>query len=188
MPQLTGREMAEFIEAHYTSPGDNLFRMERLPIYAGNAAQTARWLTGAAEPDWEVKQGWLDALREDRERGLRAQRVRVFTPGMTDDERAACAFGYAYNGRYEEIRVIHRGEHPPVDILDHDYWLITPARGQVEVLRMHYADDGAFLGADVVPRDGHEPYLRESRLAWAIAEDFAPWWERHTELHERLAA
>lgn len=186
--QLDEQGLGDYIDARYQQRGDHLFRMERLPVYEGNAPQTARWLTGAAEPDWATKQGWLDVLADDKRRGLVSRRVRILSEALTDDERAACAFGYAYNGRHEDIRVLHRGEHPVPDLLDHDYWIITPTHGRVSVLAMHYSPDGRFTGATEVPPTQHGPYIEEARLSWAIGEPFHQWWDRHGDLHQRRVA
>jgi len=185
---LNERQLGEYIDAHYQRRGDQLFRMERLPVYEGNAAQTARWVGGATEPDWATKRGWLELLADDKRRGLVSRRVRLFTADMTDDERASCAFGYALNGRYEDIRVLRAGEHPRLDVLDHDYWVIDTRDHVRHVLAMRYDPAGRFLGADVIPPAGHTPYARERKLGWAIAEPFNQWWAKHPDLHRRTAA
>jgi hypothetical protein len=186
---LDGASLGAYIEANYRRPGDRLFRMERLPRYADNAAQTARWLAGAAEPDWAAKQPWLDYLADNQRRGLIAQRVRAFGLVLTDDELAACAFGYAYNGRYEDIRVLHGGEHAiPAGLIPEDYWLIEPADGPVSALRMDYDAVGVFRGAELVAADAVVAYMADRDRALAAAEPFATWWARHLELPRRHAA
>ncbi|QYN41079.1 hypothetical protein K1T35_47920 (plasmid) [Pseudonocardia sp. DSM 110487] len=185
---LDEQGLGDYIDAHYRDAGDHLFRMERLPLYdvPDQNADREAFLAGRA-PDWARKQQWLDTLAEEARRGLVSRRVRIFSEQLTDDELMACHYGYPFTGRYEDVRVLHAGEHPPVQLLDHDYWVMQPAGGPVSVLRMHY-DAGRFVGASVVPPADHRLYLREQQLAWTIAEPFVQWWGRHPELHRTLAA
>lgn len=186
---LDEQVLGQFIGAHYSGPGDHVFRMERLPWYdvpSQNADREA-FLAGA-RPDWKRKRAWFDELAAEAARGLVARRVRVLSEHLTDDELMACHYGYAYYGQHEKTRVLHRGEHGSVDVLDHDYWIMQQATGAVSILRMIYSDGGAFVGAEVVPAHQCEPYLREQELSWNIAEPFEDWWARHGELHRELAA
>ena len=173
---------------HYRTSGDQLFRMERLPHYdvpTQNAFRQA-FVTGSV-PDWAPKRAWLDRLSEHARQGLVSRRVRVFSADLTDDELMSCHFGYPYNSRHEDIRVLHHGEHPVPDLLDHDYWIVEPAGDDRQVLRMHYSDAGTFVGADPLPASEHDAYVHERDRAWGTAEPFAAWWNRHPELH-RVAA
>ncbi|MGH3612237.1 MAG: hypothetical protein ACRDRK_06460 [Pseudonocardia sp.] len=43
----------------------------------------------------------------EQRRGLISQRVRRFGRELTEDELMSCHWRYAYNGRYEDIRVLH---------------------------------------------------------------------------------
>jgi hypothetical protein len=180
---LDGKGLGAYISQHYRRAGDRKDRIERLRWYnvpSQNADREA-FLTGTA-PDWDRKQSFLDDLAEEKARGLISNRVRIFPAAeLNDDELMSCHLGYPYVGRDQDIRVLHGGEHPIPDILDHDYW--------IHVLRMHYADDGAFLGATAItdPR-AQTPYLREWDVAWMDSEDFDNWWARHGELHRDQAA
>jgi len=179
--------LGEFIDAHFRESGDRLFRMERLPLYhvPAQAAELERWRAGATEPNWEQKQGWLDTLAEEQRRGLISQRVRRFGRKLTEDELMSCHWGYAYNGRYEDIRVLHTGEHDiPAGLIELDYWIVA----DTHVVPMIYDADGRFVGAEVLPADQVAEFIRDRDRAWATAEPFGPWWARHTELHRRPAA
>jgi len=181
--------LGEFLHAHYSRPGDQLFRMERLPLYdvpSQNADRDA-FLRGVA-PDWARKQAWLDELAENARRGMVSRRVRVFSAQLSDDELMSCHYGYPYIGRDQDIRVVHPGEHPVPTLLDHDYWIAEPLDGGgVHVARMHYTDGGAFVGAEPIDGPGQDVYLRERDLAWQAAEPFNTWWARHGELHRTVA-
>lgn len=189
MSTLDETGLGAFIDAHYQGRGDRLFRMERLPLYAVDqqSAELQAWRDGG-EPDLAAKQPWLDVLASEVKRGMLTQRARILSEHLTDDEQRACHWGYPQVGRYEEIRVLRRGEHPVPDVLDHDYWIITPAAGGQHVVRMTYNAGGKFEGATVVSPEAHAPYLREQRLVWAIGEPFDIWWARHGELHRRRVA
>jgi hypothetical protein len=187
---LDEQGLGDFIGAHYRAEGDRLFRMELLPLYnvPHQAAELERWRAGATEPDWKTKQPWLDVLADEHERGLISRRVRRLSRVLTDDELMACHFGYAYNSRYEDIRVLHEGEHPMPELLGHDYWLIEPRGGDRQVVKMHYDDDGRFVGAEVLSPDQHAAYIQERDRTWAVAEAFPAWWDRHRELHRTRVA
>ncbi|MGH3975254.1 MAG: DUF6879 family protein, partial [Pseudonocardiaceae bacterium] len=130
-----------FIDERYKQPGDQLFRMEVLPEYevASDGEDFRRWLEGATEPTWTRKQPWLDTLRREREHGQISTRVRILSDQVTDYERYACDFGYRYNGEYEDIRVLHRGEHEiPAGLIERDFWIIRDSI----VVTMYYGEHG----------------------------------------------
>lgn len=185
---LDEQALEDFVFSRYANSGDRLFRMERLPLYdvPGQNADRENWLAGRV--DTTALEQWAQALATDRRNGLISRRVRVLSPVLTDDEAMSCHVALPIIGRDQEIRILHRGEHPVPDLLDHDYWVIETAGGAVDVVRMIYSDGGAFLGAEVVPARKHASYLRERDLAWSIGEPFTPWWNRHRELHRRTAA
>lgn len=178
---MDAEALGRCIDAHYHRPGDRLFRLELLPTYAvdSDGDDYRRWLDGAVEPTWARKQPWLDRLRRERADGLRASRVRVLSPSLTDYERYACSFGYAYNAAAgEDIRVLHRGRHPmPTGLVEHDFWLLNDDL----VVVMHYDGGGRFAGARVAGADELGAHLRTRELAWAAAEPFDAWWARHRE-------
>lgn len=181
-------EVGAFFAQHYTSDGDALFRLEALPAYtvADDGPNYQLWLDGAPEPDPKWKGAWLDTLRAERSRGLRASRLRIFGEQLTDYERYACEFGYALNGPAgEDIRVLHRSEHDiPPGLVVQDFWIVNSQH----VIVMHYDDIGRFEDATLLDQPDNGPYLRTQLVGMAAAEPFMPWWERHTELHRRVAA
>jgi hypothetical protein len=176
--------LVDFIDAHYREPGDRLFRLERLPVYADNEATLARWRSGETEPDWSA------TLAAERERGLVQERVRVLSVGLTDDERASCLLAHPTNGRFERILVLHEGEHEVPDLGTDDFWLIRPAAGGAHVAVMHYDGAGAFLGDEIVDgQDRGTAFVTVADRALAAAEPFSRWAARHTgEIPSRKAA
>jgi hypothetical protein len=185
---LDEQVLEDFIFTRYSKRGDQLFRMERLPHYdvPSQNADRASWLAGHF--DTRPLEEWAEVLADDRRRGLISRRARILSEGLTDDEAMSCNVALPIIGRDQEVRILHRGEHPVPNLLDHDYWVIEPASGPVEVVRMIYSESGAFLGAEVVPSSAHGTYLREKDLAWSLGEPFTSWWNHHRELHRKSAA
>ena len=184
---MDAEALGHFIDEHYNRSGDRLFRMEVLPEYevTSDGEDFRRWLEGATEPTWTRKQPWLDTLRKERENGQISTRVRILSNQVTDYERYACGFGYRYNGEYEDIRVLHRGEHEiPADLIERDFWII----GHSIVVTMYYDQHGRLDGAEVANPGELADHLRTRDAAWAAAEPFAAWWARHPELHRKVAA
>lgn len=187
MTLLGEQGLGAFIDSHYRHAGDRLFRMERLPPYdvPHQAAELQRWRAGATEPDWATKQPWLDALADEQRRGLVSQRVRRFGRELSEDEVRACHWGYAYNGRYEDIRVLHEGEHDvPAGLIELDYWIVADRYA----VAMQYDAGGRFTGAQALEPDRLAEFLGDRDRAWTAAEPFAAWWARQTELHRTRAA
>ncbi len=185
MTLLNGSELSNLLSASFAQPGDQMFRMERLPQYTvpGQTEVREQWLAWRAgsgpHPDTTAIEKWAEKLADEAHRGMVRRRVRVLSEVLTADEAQSCDIALPVIARHQWTRVLHRGEHTPVDVLDHDYWVIQPAHGEVKVVRMVYSDAGEFEGAEIVPDDRIEPYLREMRLAWSIAEDFSAWWSRN---------
>jgi len=184
---MDAEALGRFIDERYHRPGDCLFRMEVLPEYdvSSDEEDFRRWLDGATKPTWSRKQPWLDTLRRERDNGQISRRIRILSAQVTDYERYACDFGYRYNGAYEEIRVLHRGEHEiPPGLIERDFWIINDS----VVVTMNYDDRGGFQGAKVADSAELPGHLRTRDTAWAVAEPFAQWWGRHPELHRKTAA
>ncbi len=178
--------LGRVITDHTRHSGADVFRMELLPAYAvlSDGDDYWRWLDGAPEPGWERKALTTDRLRERVATGVTSRRVRVLSAELTNYERYACDWGYAINAPAgEDIRILHRGEHDVPPLLGFDYWLLN---GQT-VLRMHYDDLGAFVGAEDAPSLLSQ-VRREHDILWTAAEPFSPWWARHAELGRRLVA
>ena len=174
-------QLVAFLDARYRAPGDRLFRLEALPQYLvdSDGEDFRRWLAGAAEPTWSRKQPWLDVLADDRRRGLLSSRVRILSEQLTDYERYACEWGYALNSRFEDIRVLHRGEHDIPDMIIKDFWLI----GDDQVVLMHYDRQGRYEAAEALDVDRAEAYVATRDVGLSVAEPFAQWWARHPELY-----
>lgn len=180
MSLLTAHELGEVLERTRR----DLFRIETLASYdtAMTTSDFHRWLEGADEPTWEVRQPWLDTLAQWARDGRPRRRVRVIHDPPSDYERYACDWGYRYNvAAGEPTRVLDLAErHLPeeLDAAPGDWWLIDGH----EVVTMHYAD-GQFRGAEVLGDLHRVPYQRAAGAAWHAAEPFIPWWNRNPQHH-----
>ena len=173
---LTETELLEFFGTHLTK---SAFRLETLDHYdvASDGDDFRRFLAGEPEPDWERKNPWLETLRAEKEAGIREYRVRVLRTPLNDYVRYSCKWGYALNSEAgEEIHVLDLAERElPAEVVDHDFWLLDDKHP----LRMHYAENGEFIGAELVDNLGRYQKARDAALA--AAEPFAQWWACHPE-------
>jgi hypothetical protein len=168
--------MEKFFDDHLTK---SAFRLEALDHYEveSDGDDFARFKAGEAEPDWERKNPWLEVLRSEKEAGILEHRVRVLRTPLNDYVRFECEWGYVPNSEAgEEIHVLDLAERAlPPEVVDHDFWLIDDKYP----LRMHYAENGEFIGAELVDNLGRYQKARDAALA--AAEPFAQWWACHPE-------
>lgn len=161
----------------------SLFRLETLPAYdvPTDRGDFPRYLSGEPAPDMERKGRWLDFLREQRARGIDRHRVRVLRTPLSDYDRYACEWGYAYNvPAGDDTRILDIAGRPlPGDVVDHDFWLVD----HENPVRMHYGDGGRFLGATVVDSAELGRYQTARDAAWRAAEPFDAWWGQHPQYH-----
>jgi hypothetical protein len=178
---LDAAQLGELIKSRFTR---DAFRLETLDAYyvASDGGDVARYLRGEREPDPARKEPWLARLRTERAEGKQRQRVHVVQGPLSGYLRYECEWGYVPNvAAGEDVRILDLSERPlPAGLtIDHDFWLID---GQ-HVIRMHYADDGRFLGAELLAA-GELPRYRAARdAALAAAEPFTDYWGRHPEYH-----
>jgi hypothetical protein len=118
-------------------------------------------------------QSWLDMLREARAKGRRFARVRLVTLPLTDYSRFGVWCAQFTNGAGEDIRYLTRAKAQAAGLPNHDYWLFDSHK----LVRMHFDDNDAFLGGEVI-EDAEEivkhNYWRDA--AWHHAmrrDDFA---------------
>lgn len=173
---LDEKGLGEFLGAAQHS----IFRLETLASYAvgSDGGDFARYLRGEPGPDMERKRTWHKVLQADRDRGVRNYRVHVVRSPISPYCRYEMEWGYAYNTPFEDISILDLAEvDRPADLADHDFFLVD---GRTAV-RMHYDDDGRYLGAEVLSAaDG--PRYREAReAAWAAAVPFARYWAAHPQ-------
>ncbi len=156
------------------------FRLETLDQYqvASDGGDFARYLSGEPEPDPERKGSWLDVLRTERAAGKLRHRVHVLRTPLSDYLRYECEWGYLPNAEAgEQIHILDLAQQtlPPEVEMVEDFWLMDDET----VLRMHYDDQGSYLGASLA--DDAVPYLRSRDAALAASQEFATWWSAHPE-------
>jgi hypothetical protein len=166
--------------------GGSVFRFEGLRQYTvgSDGGDYERYVKGLPGPTMTRKQGWLDLLRKESGRGVHWHRVRLLQPPLSDYERYACEWGYAYNtAAGDDCRILDTSEVAlPLAEVSEDFWLVDSDRAAV----MHYDDEGHYLGADITRRVG--PYVAARDALWEAAEPFYSWWDRHPENHRQLRA
>jgi len=183
---LDEQELGDYIDSHFTRV---LFRLETLDLYdvASNGEEYHRYVAGEVKPNPERKKPWMEHIRGEVARGLHTYRVHVVRSPLNDYLRFECEWGYVYNARAgEHIRILDLADRRLPGSLVHagDYMVIDDNT----VVRMHYTDGGAFVGAHVVNQDP-AVFVALRDVMWDVAEPFTSWWARHTELqHARPVA
>lgn len=172
------KQLGEDIRKHFTR---TLFRLETLDQYEviSDGSDVARYLAGESEPDMARKGPWLEHLRDEAAHGRYRHRVHVLRGPLGDYLRYECEWGYAYNVRAGEgVRILDLAERPdPGGLVEQDFWLIDDSR----VLRMHYDDNGQFVGAEVMPDEAVPRYRAARDAAWHAAEPFDQYWAAHPQ-------
>jgi hypothetical protein len=135
-----------FLEFRYTA-----YRLETLQQYdvSYERSNYSRFLAGEPCPDDPAISEWVDGtVAKAVGAGKRMHRVHVVEEPLSDYIRFECAWEYERTVAVgEDVRFIpvRRGEW--LAGLPHsDYWLFDSAQLTV----MHYADDGAFIAAEIV--------------------------------------
>jgi hypothetical protein len=91
-------------------------------------------------------QDWLAMIREATAEGKRFSRVRVVSLPLTDYSRFGVWCAQFTGGAGEDIRYLVRDQADAVGLPSHDYWLFDSRK----LVRMHFDDNDAFLGGEVV--------------------------------------
>ncbi len=115
-------------------------------------------------------QSWLELLKVAIGEGRRFARVRVVSLPLTDYSRFGVWCAQFTGGAGEDIRYLVRDQVHVLDLPDYDYWLFDSSK----LLRWHFDDQDAFLGAEV-NEDPHEivqaNYWRDAAWHKAVRRD-----------------
>jgi hypothetical protein len=129
--------------------------------------------------DLSWMQDWRDLLSKATAQGRRFSRVRVVSLPLTDYCRFGVWCAQFTNRAGEDIRYLDRSQARALKLPDHDYWLFDSRL----LLRMHFDDQDAFLGGEVVKDAGEivqHNYWRDAAWHQAIRrDDFAA--QQHLE-------
>lgn len=183
LPMLDVDQFGDLIDRLHTR---DLFRLETLDYYADDEPEYDKWRRGEAGPDLEWKSGWLDALERDRDAGRQWRVLHVVDGPISDYVAYEAAWCYGPNqDAGQDIRILDLAERQLPSSLVHagDFMVLDDNT----VIRMHYSDAGAFVGANVVNQDP-AVFVALRDMMWAAAEPFSAWWARHGELHRSRQA
>lgn len=168
------------VDAIFEGFQHSAFRLETLDHYhvGSDGGDVARYLAGEPDPDPDRKGRWLEQLRAEREAGKLRHRVHIVRTPLSDYLRYECEWGYLPNAAAgERIHILDLSERElPADVeMLEDFWLMDDE----VVLRMHYDESGAYLGASLA--EDVVPYRRTRDAALAAATDFTEWWNEHPQ-------
>lgn len=155
------------------------FRLETLDDYSrsGNVDAYRAFLAGEPQPE-DYNEGWVAELRSHTSRGKRVYRVHVLSRPLTPYLRFELGWGYRRNATGgEEFFILDTTEKANPVHGAPDFWLFDSAAPAV----MNYAEDGSFLGADVLPDERAGEFLAYRDTALAHAVPFPEWWAKHGE-------
>lgn len=157
------------------------FRMETLPRYTvdSETERLRRYLAG--EP-LEVEPGtreWLEFMDAEIRSGKRWHKVHILRSPISEYLRFECEWGYAVSSQYgQEVYILDEAERArPEGIPDEDFWLFDDETAA----RLHYGEDGRFIGAELASSAELPRYRRYRDLTLEVAEPFSSWWARHPE-------
>ncbi|MFF7232261.1 hypothetical protein BX264_4560 [Streptomyces sp. 2333.5] len=155
------------------------FRLETLDDYSrsGNTEAFQAFLAGQLQPAG-YNEAWVSELRSHTSRGKRVYRVHVLTRPLTPYLRFELGWGYQKNATGgEEFFILDiTGQPNPLEGVP-DFWWFDDSTPAV----MNYAEDGSFLGADVLPDERAAEFRTYRDTAMAHAVPFPEWWAKHGE-------
>jgi hypothetical protein len=161
---LTGEEFGRLFDAFERTA----FRLETLAVYdvEDEREEYEAFLAGKPMPPEWSDNPWVRTMTN---LGKAVARVHVLRSPLSDYLRYELA---AYPGNItagEKIGIIDLSRQDVAGLPDHDFWLFDDAR----VYRMHYTDDGQFIGGELLPDDRLEEYRRYRDIAQSRAVPFA---------------
>lgn len=179
MADLTDEEFRSL----FAGAGSSVFRLETLPIYnpVSGASDLDAYLTGAACPKVNGPTPYMRRVADQKRRGVRCFRVHVVHSPLTDYLRYEMEWGYAFNSRAgEEVFILDTAERRrPDGLVDEDFWLFD----DTHVVRMHYREDGEFLGKELLEDPDLEHYRAQRDLSMQQAVPFNEYWRAHPQYH-----
>ncbi|AXE22772.1 hypothetical protein C0216_04310 [Streptomyces globosus] len=155
------------------------FRLETLADYgkSGNTEAYGAFLAGEPQPS-DYNDAWVSELRSHTSRGRRIYRVHILARPLTPYLRFELGWGYTKNMTGgEEFFILDITERPNPLAGVPDFWLMDNLTPGV----MRYSDDGAFLGADILPEGRAEEFRTYRDTAMTHAVPFTDWWSKYGE-------
>ncbi|MGH8909339.1 MAG: DUF6879 family protein [Egibacteraceae bacterium] len=176
---LSDEELEELFD-HFEQ---SAFRLETLDYYGVERDMQELRLYLAGEPHRpavpEDVAAWNNQIIAWVAEGKRYYRVHVVQSPLNDYLRFECEWGYVYTQRTgEEIFILDTAERPrPEELPDEDFWLLDDDK----VIRMHYDEEGRFVGGELLPGSEAPRYCRYRDMAVAAAVPFEEYWAAHPE-------
>jgi hypothetical protein len=158
------------------------FRFESRRTYATSFEQPRLRAYLAGEPydaSSEPTQ-WLDDIQQRVADGIAFYKVRVVAGPLTAYERWECEWSYPATERVgQRTFILDLAEIADLPLLtDYDWWMFDDA----VVLKMHYADDGSFVGAESLDdADVVADHVKHKATALAAAVAFNDYWTAHPQ-------
>lgn len=123
---------------------------------------------------------WLDYIQQRAADGIAFSKVRVVAGPLTAYERWECEWSYPATERAgQRTFILDLAETSNLPHLnDYDWWMFDDAA----VLKMHYADDGTFVGAESLDDpDVVADHVKHKAAALAAAVAFNNYWTAHPQ-------
>ncbi|MEV6831197.1 DUF6879 family protein [Amycolatopsis sp. NPDC051102] len=147
------------------------FRLEARDRYdADYENESLQKFLAGEQDDLPWMQDWLKMIRAATSDGKRFARVRVVSMPLTDYSRFGVWCAQFTNGAGEDIRYLERGLAKATGLPDHDYWLFDSRK----LVRMHFDDNDAFLGGEVIEDPSEvvqHNYWRDAAWHHAVKRD-----------------
>lgn len=176
-PFMTIEQLGAWIVEHHESDSFRLQTRNRY-IVPSDETDFQRYLDGAAAPDREAKQGWLNWLTEVKRTGKAWRNLHIvdqWTPYMG----FICEWCYIDNEEFGATnRILDLSEtQVPQELLQFDDFYLVDGHAAV----VAYDRAGHYLYA--LPVDKPDRLADARDLLWDAGTPFTEWWARHPEHH-----
>jgi hypothetical protein len=160
------------------------FRLEQLPQYLVPQEDEllADWRAGRSIQRTPETSDWLRLIADHTAAGRRLYRVHVVDWPLSEYTRFEIECYPDNIAAGEDVYVADRDAHPDLAELAEDFWLLDDRI----VLRMHYDDEGHYVGADLAADVALDGYRRQRDLALAHARPLDEWRAAHRRQLEEL--
>jgi hypothetical protein len=165
----------EGLAEYFSNFTSSAFRLETLDTYLvdSEADYFERFLAGGDLPDDWKENPWVRGITEG---GRKLQRVHVLSSPLTEYLKFELGWGYPGNVKDgEDIRILDTADTDAPELPDHDFWLFD----EKIVLRMHYTDNGEFLGAEELTGEHAVDYVLYRHKALRAAVPYTEYWSRY---------
>lgn len=147
---------------------DVFFRLQVQPVYTvGWEQEDFRRFLETGERATPTK-AQLDGIRQERSEGRISQRVYVISPPLTDYQRYVFISYHYFAEAGEDLRIIDLSRRDNPGLPDFDFILLD----HETVIKLHYEEDGTYIGRELLPDADPAEYIRYRELALANSIPF----------------